>query len=376
MSVVSPSGFAGAIVVASMLMPAVAHAQGSAAVEFEPRTFTYSSVNTPNTASNRAILSLFEAVEQRTGGAVTFETFWQGSLCTPLDILECVANGQVDIGYGSAVFNPADLPLTLIGSIPFQVPARHGQAAMNALNAIFKENEAIRAEWDRINVHPLYFTHGAAPLLATTRPIETLEDVRGMSIRTVGYVVQPMAAIGANIVAAAPAEQYEALQRGVLHGVIYPTDGIVDLRLYEVADHVYDLGEYMGNYAMMYEVINKDTWDSMQPELQAIFTEEAERVTSTYHERFMQPAEASGCETLASEVSVVGRFGDEESSTRWAEEMRESIMNEWVATATAAGFADAEALRDDYLERLAAFEDAGGELRSGGELCIEAAANR
>lgn len=361
---------AGAITAFSTLLPGGASAQ----TEFTPQTFTYAAWITPELGHALAVIDFFEGVTARTNGAITFQPFWHGALCGAIDALDCVSSGQVDVVFGSAIFNPAELPLTTIASVPFQTT--NPQASTNTMNSLYADYEPIQAEWSQAGAHLLWFAHGALPLIGTTRPIETLKDVEGRSIRTVGYIVQPMAALGANAVATAPAEQYEALQRGVVDGVIYTSDGYIDSRLYEVVDYLYDIGEYMGVYAMLYNAMNQSVWEGMSPELQAIFTEEAARVAAIHQSKYMEPFDERACEVLAKEISTIGRFGDEASAQEWAKEQHEAAAGEWIASVGRSGVAEADAiaLRDEFRTRVAAFEQTETGHRSGGEICIQAKA--
>lgn len=363
---------AGTMAVTALLTPGAASAQ----TQFAPQTISYAAWITPQLGHALAVIDFFEAVEERTGGAITFEPYWQGALCGALDALECVTSGQVDVVFGSAIFNPAELPLSTIASVPFQTT--NGQASTNAMNSLAADYEPLRGEWQRAGAHLLWFGHGSGPLLGTTRPIETLENVRGRAIRTVGYIVQPMTALGVNAVATAPAEQYEALQRGVVDGVIYTTDGYIDSRLFEVVDHLYDIGEYMGVYAMLYNAVNQSVWDGMSPELQTIFTEEAARVAANYQAGYMQPFDAAACEFLAGEISNIGRFGDEPSAQAWAAAQRDAAAADWLAQVVRSGVSEPEAiaLRDEFRSRVTDFEATETGHQSGGQLCIAAAAAR
>lgn len=360
---------AGTITAFSILLPGGASAQS----EFTPQAFTYAAWITPELGHALATIDFFDGVTARTNGAITFQPFWHGSLCGAIDALECVSSGQVDVVFGSAIFNPAELPLTTIASVPFQTT--NPQASTNTMNSLYADYKPIQAEWSQVGAHLLWFGHGSLPLIGTTRPIETLKDVDGRSIRTVGYIVQPMAALGANAVATAPAEQYEALQRGVVDGVIYTSDGYIDSRLYEVVDYLYDIGEYMGVYAMLYNAVNQNVWDGMSPELQTIFSEEAARVAAVYQTKYMEPFDEAACEVLAKEISTIGRFGDEASALEWAKEQKEASAGEWVASVMRSGIAEDEAiaLRDEFRTRVAGFEKTET-FRSGGEICIQAKA--
>lgn len=363
----STPAMAGALALAGFAAGSAPPAQ--AQDSFTPQTFTYAAFITPDIGQAWAVQSFFAGVEERTGGAITFEPFWNASLCGALDALECVVSGQADIVYGSAIFNPAELPRTTIASVPFQTT--NGQASTNTMMDLYAEHPPMRAEWEQAGAHVLWFAHAGAPLLGMLAPVEATEDVRGRAIRTVGYVVSPMAALGANPVATAPAEIYQAMQRGVVQGAIYTSDGFTDARLYEVVDYLYDIAEYMGVYGMLYNAINLSTWNAMSPELQAIFSEEAARVAASFQSAYMEPFDAQACEVLIDNLSEMARFGDEATSAAWATDMREASAAEWMAAMERAGVDEAEMLLADFRERVAAHEAIETGHRTGGEICIE-----
>lgn len=365
-------GLISGCVSAALLSAGAAGAQTS----FAPQTLTYASFVTPQLGHSLAVIAFFEAVTERTGGAITFEPFWQGSLCSALDMLECVTSGQADMVFGTPVFTPAELPLTTIGTVPFQT--NNNQAASSALLSLFQDFAPLQAEWAEVGAHVLWFGAGGLPLLGSTRPIETLADLNGRSVRTVGYIVQPMAALGANPVSTAPAEMYEALQRGVVDGAIYTAEGVVDARLYEVVNYLYDIGEYMGVYSMQYYAINGAVWDGMSPELQAIFTEEAERINARYQADFLGPFDVRSCELLAANVETIARFGDEPSAQAWATAQREAAAAEWIASVGRSGVAEdvARELLESYRTRSAELAAADTDFRGGGRICREMAAAR
>ena len=345
-------------------------ADGAAA--FEKRNFTYTTWITDKLGHSKAAMDFMNAVEKRTDGAVTFEVFWSGALCGAVDALECLVTGQADIAFGSAVYNPAEMPLTTVASIPFQNV--NGQAGADAMMDLIATDVDLKAEWDRNNVHLLFFGHTSLPLLGSTKQITTLADMKGKSIRTVGHGVSAMQKLGANPVATAPAEQYEALQRGVLDGAIYSVDGMIDARLYEVVDYIYDIGEFMGNYAMLYTAMGKDTWDSLSPELQQVFTEEAVRISKSYGKDFIQPYEVEACKTLAGAVDVIAPFGDHDSAVAWQKEMRDFTMEKWMQDVEKAGVTNAAGMRDLYRDTVARHDK--GDVKPGNQICLQAAASK
>lgn len=313
------------VTVAAALATCATLLSGGPASAIEKRTFTDTTWITDKLGHSLAAIDFMKAIEKRTAGAVIFDIFWNGSLC----------------------------------------------GANDALMEIQAAGPGFQAEWDRNNAHLLFYGHTSLPLLASTKEINTVADMKDLTIRTVGHGVSAMKALGANPVATAPSEQYEALQRGVLDGAIYSADGMIDARLYEVAKRICGIGEYIGNYAMLYTAMNKDLWESLSPELQQIFTEESERVSKAYHSGFIGPYEDVACAQLANEVDLIAAFGDAESASSWRDEMCDFAMDRWMEDVWKDGVSDPAAVRDLYRATLAKYDS--GEMKLGNRTCMLAA---
>ena len=103
-----------------------------------------------------------------------------------------------------------------------------------------------------------------------------MADLKGKKIRAAGnssLVAQAQGAVPAEI---APAEQYTALQRGTVDGIVYPFYCGVSYKLYEVVKYA--------SWPPMYVVsahhllVNLDAWNSLPKEYQDILKEEAHKM--------------------------------------------------------------------------------------------------
>jgi tripartite ATP-independent transporter DctP family solute receptor len=115
-----------------------------------------------------------------------------------------------------------------------------------------------------------YYDAGARNFYTTERPIRSVEDLRGLRIRTQQsqVVLDMMDALGADAVPMAFGEVYSGLQTGVIDGAEnnFPSYGPFGVRHFEVAPY-YTLNQH----ARVPEIvmISKTTWDGLSPEDQA-----------------------------------------------------------------------------------------------------------
>ena len=100
---------------------------------------------------------------------------------------------------------------------------------------------------------------------------DQLEDLKGLKLRVAGWgPTNFLKAVGGNPISITPPEMYDAIQKGVLDGMIFDWQGIKSSRLYEGL-----------NYATPYTVVNvpqgfimnNRTWNSLSPDIQEVFTE-------------------------------------------------------------------------------------------------------
>ena len=102
-------------------------------------------------------------------------------------------------------------------------------------------------------------------------PITSLSDFEGMKFRTAGIWGDMLTEIGASVVTMPGGEVYEAAQRGVIDAFEFSTPGVdYSFGFHELGAYLHGPGIHAPQSAMEI-LVNQDVWDSMSPELQAIF---------------------------------------------------------------------------------------------------------
>ncbi|WP_372922391.1 TRAP transporter substrate-binding protein DctP [Roseovarius sp.] len=339
--------------------------------DIDPVTFTFASFVDDQNPHMLAWQSWMEQVTERTGGAVTFESNYSGALCEAALINSCATDGVIDIGFSTPAYTPSDFPIGGISNVPFQTS--NLQANGNALNALYRDTPELQAELEGQNQHLLWYAPADVSVLATTQPVEDLEDLSGRSIRAVGDVVPAFEALGINPVAVGPGEMYESLQRGVLDGAFFPLDGQAGFRHFEVAEYFYDLGQYTGSVAALQTTINLDVWESLDPAIRNVMTEVSEELASSIVDEFFAPAFRRDCELVLEEASDFSEIGPTAEGEAWAAEWGERLMQDWIEGATEAGIEGAEEIASDFLSLLREYEESDPEAARGGTVCLEMA---
>lgn len=106
--------------------------------------------------------------------------------------------------------------------------------------------------------------------LTTTKPINSVEDIKGLKIRTAGDDGTIFADLGASLVNIPAGEIYEAMSRGTIDAFQYMSPaGDVSIGLNEVAKYVY-LSPVRQPCSMSMVIFNKGKWLELPEDLQQI----------------------------------------------------------------------------------------------------------
>lgn len=327
---------------------------GDADGDIQPQVLVHTSF-TPNSAGPGVQQQWWmDQVTERTGGAITFETNWSSSLCGAVDAIACIGDGRADLGIIAPQFDPAQFPLSSLDTLPFQIA--RAEAHINVWNRMLELPE-IRSEFENAGLEPMYTTGPTLQLLGMIEPISDFSDLAGASVRVGGALVESFEALGASPVTMGSDELYEALQRGVVEGVVTGDDTIASARLYEIVPNFYDAGATFGAFVTTPIVLNLNTWEGLQPEVQDIMREVSQEAASSAME-ILAPVVKETCETILASATIES-LTDE---TGWAREQTRTALDTWVAAYTERTGADpsqtVEKYRDFVDEETAAVGDA------------------
>ena len=94
-----------------------------------------------------------------------------------------------------------------------------------------------------------------------------MEDLKGMKIRCTGTSAKVVSALGATPVAMPQNETYDALQKGVVDGLVSPMEALKGWKFAEVTKCTTE--NYGSSYSIAFFVaMNKKKWDSLPKDVQ------------------------------------------------------------------------------------------------------------
>lgn len=207
-----------------------------------------------------------KAVEKRTGGKVKITLYPGGALGTAKDHLDMVVGGVCDIAYIIHSYTSGRFPLTSVMELPLLFPnSEIGTRVLSDIHEKYLKGE-------NTDVKVLYMWCMAPAMIHTTKkPIHSLEDLKGLKLRTPGASQAAIIErIGATSLGMPISEVYSVLERGVADGATLPWEGIGPWKLQEVLKY-----HTVANlYSMTNGVImNLKTWNNLSPDVQKILDE-------------------------------------------------------------------------------------------------------
>lgn len=291
--------------------------------ERETIELNYSIFFPPTHVHNKAAEAWAREIESRTGDAVKINIYPGGTLTGAAECYEGVVKGISDIGMSVFAYTRGRFPVMEAVDLPLGYPS--GMTATRVANDFYRQ--IMPEELDDVKVLYLH-AHGPG-LLHTKKPVETLEDIKGMQIRSTGLSAKMVSALGATPVAMPQGDTYEALQKGVVEGTFAPMETLKGWRQAEVIDSTTDCRE-VGYTTAMFVVMNKDRFAGMPEDIQRVFTEVSEKWIEE-HGRIWDEADEDGLAyTLELDNQVIDL--SEEQIALWKKAI-EPVINEYAETA-------------------------------------------
>lgn len=232
------------------------------------------------------------------------------------DTLEAVTQQLTDMGWIGALWEPSALPLqNIMYSTPFATDTV--QQAVDVMNGLNATSEAMKAEWDRQNIVFFGCCVSDGYHLFTKKPIETLDDVKGLKILGAPVCAPWIEPLGATLVSTGLPAQYSQLQTGVGDGSILIATGAYPLKIHEVAPFVtlVDTGPLtFGGFG-----VNKDTYAGLPEDVQKVLAELGPQY-SAENARIVEERQKTAIAKMAEEGATISEM-PQEQRVAWVEAM-------------------------------------------------------
>lgn len=271
---------------------------------------------------------------KRTDGKVEVKTFPGGSLLGAKDMYDGVRHGVADIGLGAPAYDPGRFPLSAGISLPLGFP----NATVASLTYWDLIQELEPREYQEFKIIALFTTEPAH--IMSRKPAASLAELEGMKLRGAGSAVQTLGNLGAAPVGMPMPSVPEAVQTGVIDGLVSSREVLKDFKLAESLGYTTDYPMGVVTFAA---VMDKARWQRLpadvQKEIDALGREMAEW-TGRYHDGHVR--EALAWSTQNHDLKSVTLSAEEKAA--WDARL-ESLVAEWEKEATAQGLPAEKLLR-------------------------------
>ena len=230
-----------------------------------------------------------DRVKEISAGRIDITLHPIGAIVGAFETFDNVATGVLEVGMKTPMWWPGKEPaMNLLTSLPGSFTHAY------QLEAWYWEHGGIELAREAYAKHNLYFVgpaiFGAPPIGAevvhSRRPIRSIDDYRGLKVRSGGAAAKWFEGLGASIVNLPGPEIYAALEKGVVDAAewVSPNSNYA-LGLHEAAPYVIMPG--LHTPLMASEVIvNLDEWNQLPDDLKALLEVAVKELSARKAQRF------------------------------------------------------------------------------------------
>jgi TRAP-type C4-dicarboxylate transport system substrate-binding protein len=271
-------------------------------------------------------------LQARSGGRLKVQFFGGGSLLSAPAMFKGVETGIADIGYSHVYYTPGRMPVCEGIGLPIGTPT--GWTAAHMAYDFYEKFKP--KEFGNVRVLCI---HGNPPsMIISNKPVEKMEDLKGLTIRAPSLSGEIIAALGGTPAPTPMMEVYDAISKGVINGVWAPYETLKTFRFAEVAKYMTVCWQ-IGSVYPFYLIMNKNSYNKLPHDLQSL----VDTISGQYQERFA---------LMWNEIELVGKaFGtqqgvkyielSEQEGARWEKAM-DPVFANYTKTLVGKGYKEAE----------------------------------
>jgi TRAP-type C4-dicarboxylate transport system substrate-binding protein len=256
-------------ILASLLTAGVlslAAAAAEAPTAANPLKLSYSIFFPPTHIQCITATNWAQEIEKRSQGRVKITIYPAGSLTKADQCYDGVVKGISDLGMSCFAYTRGRFPLLEGLDLPLGYPS--GMVATRIANEVIAKYKP--AELNNVK---LLYVHAHGPgILASKKAVRSMADLKGLKVRATGLSAKIVESLGGTPIAMSQPETYEALAKGVVEATLCPIETLKGWKQGEVIEYVVD-SSAIGYTTAMFVVMNKEKWEQMPADLQALFTQ-------------------------------------------------------------------------------------------------------
>ncbi|PWB67712.1 MAG: C4-dicarboxylate ABC transporter substrate-binding protein [Deltaproteobacteria bacterium] len=265
-------------------------------------------------------------VATRTHGKVKVQTFPGGTLLPAKNILDGVISGLADIGNFAMSYQPGRFPVSEAVDLPLGFTS--ARAASLTLYDLIEKYQP--KEFEKVKILTL-FTCPPTNFMTKT-PVKTLADLKGMELRVAGTSAEVVKRLGGIPVAMPQSETPEAIQKGVVKGMVSSMEILQDFKFAAYTPYATVANLPVVSFAV---VMNKEKWNSLPADVKKVLDDlrrEQAMWTGTYVDNHVAEALAWSKKTYGHQVFHLSAADAETMKAKL-----KPMVDEYVKRVSAAG---------------------------------------
>jgi len=272
----------------------------------------------------------------RTKGAVKVQTFPGGTLLPAKNIFDGVITGTADIGNLAMSYQPGRFPVSEAVDLPIGF-----KSARAASLALYDLLEKYPKEFEKVKILTA-FTCPPANIM-TTKPVNSLSDLKGMEIRSSGTGADVIKRLGGIPIAMPQSDTPEALQKGIVKGMASSMEILKDFNFAAYTPYALETNLFVVSFAV---VMNKDKWNSLPADVKKVFDDlriEQARWTGEYVDNHVKDAIKWSQEKYKFQLKSLTAADKSQIASQL-----KPMIDAYVKKVTAAGYNGAQIVEDLY----------------------------
>jgi TRAP-type mannitol/chloroaromatic compound transport system substrate-binding protein len=257
---------AGVAAAAAVAAPSVVKAQG-------PVSMRWQSTWPSKDIFHEYALDYAKAVNDMTGGDLKIEVLPAGAVVPAFGVLEAVSKGTLDGAHGVLVYHYGKQnALALWGSGPGYAMDANMLLSWHRYGG---GKELLEKLYSSIGANVVSFPYGpmpTQPLGWYKKPVQTVNDFKGLKFRTVGISIDVFTGLGASVNALPGGEIVSAMDRGLLDAAEFNNASSDKALGFADVSKVCMLQSYHQNAEQFEILFNKDKYNALPPKIRAIIS--------------------------------------------------------------------------------------------------------
>ena len=194
-----------------------------------------------NEPGSQALLKFSKLVNERSNGRINAKLFANGALGNNRDVTEGLLIGSIEMQMASSSPLAVFVPSLNIFEMPFLF--QNNEHMFAVLDSYI--GDSFRSDFESTGLHLMgYFTFGVRHIMTRDHPINSIQDLEGLKIRTMESKphLDAFKAFGASPLPMAYSELYTGLETGVIDGAEAANSNYYSKKFFEVAPYWAQIG--------------------------------------------------------------------------------------------------------------------------------------